>query len=208
MIIAIGHESGVGKDTATSLLIDFLRTQNMKGLSIVREGFADRVYDVAYSLYGWAGFKQRQHYIHSPQDKEIVLPLLGKCPRQILIDIAEKLREVDPCCWMNACLQGNTAHLKIVPDLRKVKEFEHCEQHGIYRLRLRIPGRPRSTWTSDRDLYPISDDRWSRTIDNSGTIKELNEKVIEFAKEEVLPVMFKYRSGEWKPQYYKHVNQR
>jgi hypothetical protein len=202
MIIAIGHESGVGKDTFCAFLIDYIRQQNMKGLNLVREGFADRVYELAYSLYSWAGFQSREYYLRNRNAKTAVLPLLGKTPVEVLIGLAEKLREWDADCWLNANIKNKGAHLKLINDLRKPNEFRFCEEHGIFRLRIRVPGKPRSTLFSDVHLYDYPDERWSETIDNDGTIAEFNEKVKEFGKRVVIPQLMKYRSGECKPQSY------
>jgi len=207
MIVAIGHESGVGKDLFCSLLIDDLRRQNlMKGLEIVRRGFADPVYDTCQKIYGWAGFQSREYYLRNRKAKTEVLPLLGKTPVDLLIGVAEAVRVFDPAAWLNANVMDKSAHLKLINDLRKVNEFEYCEANGIFRLRIRVPGKPRSELFSDKDLYDMPDDRWSETIENDGTIGDFNVKVRDFADRVVVPQLMKYRSGECKPGNYRHVN--
>lgn len=191
MILAIGHESGVGKDTFTMFLIDYMRTKNMKGLKILREGFADRLYDLCHSFYGWAGFKSRQHYVMFPKDKEVVLALIGRTPRQLLIDVSNKLNEFDPDMFMNAVTKNKDFHLKVIPDLRRPWEFDAVEKVGGYRLRIKKKGYE-STTEMDVDLgrEPYLD-RWNLTIYNDGDLACLQKKAVEFAEEVVIPELHK-----------------
>jgi hypothetical protein len=198
MILAIGHESEQGKDTFAMLLVNYLRKQQMRGLKIIREGFADRLYDLCYSLYKWGGFQTRQYYIDQPAKKNEVLPMLGKSPRDILIGIGNIVREFDSGAWLNAVIKEKSHHLKIIPDLRKVNEFEHLEANGAYRLKLIDPRKPRSNRESDVDLKDMPDHRWSELVYNDGTIDDLNNKVIAFADRVVIPVLQKYLHGELK----------
>lgn len=198
MIIAIGHESDQGKDTFCMLLINYIRKQNMRGLKIIREGFADRLYDLCYNLYKWAGFQTRQYYIEHPEKKGEILPLIGKSPRQLLIGIGNIVREFDKGAWLNAVIKETNHHLKIIPDLRKITEFEYLESNNGYRIKLYDPRKPRSTLESDVDLAKIPNDRWSEVILNDGTIDDLNKKVITFADRVVIPRLYKYLSGEIK----------
>lgn len=193
MILAIGHESGVGKDTFAMCLIDYLRSRNMKGLKILREGFADRLYDMCHSFYGWAGFKTRQHYLLHPAEKMKVLPLTGRTPRQMLIDISNKLNEFDPDMFMNAVTKNVDFHLKVIPDLRRPWEFDAVERVGGYNLRIKKPGFD-SQIEMDIDLgrEPYLS-RWRQTIINDGDIKCLNTKAMAFAEEVVIPELQKSR---------------
>lgn len=191
MILGIGNESGVGKDTFAMFLIDYLRSRNMKGLKIVREGFADRLYDLCFAFYSWAGFKSRQHYMNNSKDKEVVLPILGKCPRQILIDVSNKLNEYDPDMFMNAVSKDTNFHLKIVPDLRRTWEFDALTNNPRgYTLRITKPGID-SKWEMDQCLKtePYLS-RWKQTINNDGDLPSLRQKAIVFAEETVIPQLY------------------
>lgn len=186
MIICVGHEKGVGKDTFNMYLTDILRAKPARALRIVREGFADRLYDVCHTIYGWAGFKDRQHYVKNYYDKEITLPFLGKSPRDILIEVGNHMREYDPQCWYRPVLTKEPGvHCKIIPDLRKVNEFEAAEAMGALRVKL-VRGEP-STKDSDVDLQPIDPSRWTVIIDNNGTFPELRKKVLAFVDQYVWP---------------------
>ena len=172
-------------------LIDHLRSRNMKGLKIVREGFADRLYDMCYAFYSWAGFKSRQHYMINPKDKQVILPKLGKCPRQILIDVSNKLNEYDPDMFVNAVSKDTNFHLKICPDLRRPWEFEALAANPRgYTLRITKPGID-SQWEMDQDLKrePYLS-RWNQTIANDGDLPSLRQKAINFADEFVVPKLY------------------
>lgn len=198
MLIALGHEAQVGKDTFAMFLVNHLRRLNWKGLKITREGFADRLYDLAYATYRWAGFQSRQFYQENPKQKEVILPLVGKTPRDILIGLGNIAREFDPGIWLNAVVKDRGHHLKIIPDLRKLNEFEYCEANEVYRIKIMIPGRPPSTFQSDVDLQPIPTERWSEIILNDGDLSCLNAKAVDFAERVVIPRIQKYMHGEIK----------
>lgn len=192
MILGIGVESGVGKDTFAMFLIDYLRSRKIKNLNIIREGFADRLYDLAYAFYGWAGFKSRQHYMINPGDKLIVLPKLGKAPKQILIDLSHKLTEYDQYFALNAVVQDTTGfHLKIVPDVRRPTEFDALDANkNAFLLRITKPGVD-SKWDMDQILRKSPYlERWHATIDNDGDLGILNQKAMEFGEKVVLPRLY------------------
>lgn len=188
MILAIGHKSGVGKDTFAMFLTDYLRSQNMRGLCIMREGFADRLYDLCYSFYNWAGFQTRQHYMMHPSEKNVVLPKIGKTPRQMLIDISHKLNEYDPDMFLNAVTQTKNCHLKIIPDLRRPWEFNKCiGTQGAFLLKITNP-RIKTTFEMDHDLDP--ENRWHAEIMNDGDLECFRQRVIGFAEEHVVPKLY------------------
>lgn len=191
MILGIGVESGVGKDTFAMFLIDHLRHKQLKNVKIIREGFADRLYQLCHTFYGWAGFKSRQHYMVNPKDKEVVLPLTGKCPRQMLIDVSNCLNGFDPNMFLNAVVKDNNHHLKVIPDVRRTWEFEAlAKMPDAYLVRITKPGID-SKWEMDQELKtePYLS-RWHMTIENDGDIACLQRKAVEFAEEVVVPRIY------------------
>jgi hypothetical protein len=194
LILGIGNESGVGKDTFAMFLIDYLRSRKIKSLNIIREGFADRLYDLCFSFYSWAGFRTRQHYIINPADKQVVLPLIGKCPRQMLIEYSNALNAVDPNFALNAVVRDTTGfHLKIVPDVRRAWEFDALNNNpNAFLLRITKPGVD-SKWEMDQELKnPPYLEKWHETIANDGDLSTLNNKAIEFAERIVLPRLYNH----------------
>jgi hypothetical protein len=193
MIIALGHEAQVGKDTFSMLLTDYIR-RKLKGVHIVREGFADRLYQVCHIAYNWAGFQSREFYMVNPHKKNEILPILGRTPREILIKVGNLLREYDQNIWLNPVVHDRSPHLKIITDLRKVNELDKCEELGVLTICIRRYEQD-STFESDTDLIPHRH-RFKRTLWNTGTLNEFNEKVMELAEELVIPELQAILRGE------------
>src|SRR4051812_22321919 len=92
-IIAFGHRKEVGKDTAAKYLITELKLR-YPGINIQKHGFADKVKDVAQQIYSWADLKSGEYYerLGNHYLKEVILPKLGKTPRQVWIGVGNGVR--------------------------------------------------------------------------------------------------------------------
>jgi|GEM_PF-6447744 len=87
-IIAFGHRKQVGKDSAAKFLCSYIRmNQNNSNCQI--KGFADKVKDIAYQIYSWAGLMPGEYYEsdETQKFKDIVLPAIGKTPRDLWIAV-------------------------------------------------------------------------------------------------------------------------
>lgn len=178
MIIAFGHEPGTGKDTFVMFAIDYLRAK-FKNLELQREGFADRLYDMCFHLYGWAGFHQRQYYVANPKAKEEVLEAIGKTPRQCLIGLAEKMREFDPKVFLQPVYRNKPRHVKFITDLRTPEEVEEGKKHGVYFVKIDRPGKPKVECRVSAMLRERPE-VWDEIILNTGSLSDLRDKAIEF----------------------------
>jgi hypothetical protein len=185
MIIAFGHEAGTGKDTFVMFAIDYLRTR-FKNLELQREGFADRLYDLCFNLYGWAGFRQRQYYLATPKAKEEILPAIGKTPRECLIGLAEKMREFDPQVFLQPVYQNKPRHIKFITDLRTPEEVTAGREHGAYLVKIDRPGRPQIECRVSAMLRGTPD-VWSEIILNTGTLSDLRDQSLEFCDRVCVP---------------------
>lgn len=185
MIVAFGHEAGCGKDTFIMFCTDYLRAK-FKALEIIREGFADRLYDLCYSLYSWAGFQRRQFYIANPKAKEEILPALGKSPRDLLIGVAEKVREFDPYAWLNPVYRNKPRHIKFISDLRTTQEVEVGQTLGAYLVKIDRPDRPAVNCKVSAILRGRSD-CWNEIILNTGSLTTFREQSIEFCERKLVP---------------------
>ncbi len=184
MIIAFGHESGTGKDTFVMFLIEHLR-HKFRLLDISREGFADKLYDLCQSLYGWAGFESRQYYLLHPQHKERALSN-GMTPREILIGMAEKMREFDPHAFLNPVYRNSVRHVKFITDLRTLEEAEIGKQLGVYMVRIQRANKPLINCRVSAILRG-RDDLWDETLYNDGTMTEWRTQAVEFCERKVVP---------------------
>lgn len=185
MIIALGHEPNTGKDSFVMFAIDYLR-QKFKQLDIQREGFADRVYDLCYALYGWAGFRSRQYYINNPKAKEEILPAIGKTPRQCLIGVAEKVREFDPDAWLQPVYKNPVRHVKFITDMRTIEEVDAGNKLGAYMLRIDKPNAPKIECRVSA-LLRGRDELWHEILNNSGTLSDWRDQSIAFCDRKIVP---------------------
>lgn len=185
MIVAFGHEANTGKDTFVMFAMDYLRSK-YKSLELVREGFADRLYDLCYSIYGWAGFHRRQYYITNPKAKEEILPAVGRTPRQLLIGIAEKVREFDPHAWLKPVYLNKPRHVKFITDLRTPQEVETGKELGAYMVRIDRPDRSVIECAVSAMLRGRND-LWKEIILNNGSLSDWRDKAVEFSDRVVVP---------------------
>jgi hypothetical protein len=184
MIYAFGHEPNTGKDTLVMFIIDHLRAK-FKNLDIPREGFADRIYDLCHSLYGWAGFQTRHYYAANPKAKEVILPLVGKTPRQLVIGIAEHVRMFDPSAWLRPVFLNKPKHAKFITDLRTFEEVQEGKKLGAYLVRIDRPDAPKIECTVSAILRGW--DGWDETLVNDGDMTKWRETAIAFAERKVVP---------------------
>jgi hypothetical protein len=182
-IVAFGHQKRVGKDQFVKFLIDILRPQTGRA-QIVRRGFADKLYDICHQLYGWAGFQNRAYYTLHPEEREWLLPDLGKTPRAILIEVGNHMRKYDPLVWLNATLRGMDYDLLLITDLRYPNEFTNVKALGGLCCRITRPGLPEPTDQADTALngYP----GWDITIENNNDLGMLYKLAETFAQEYIL----------------------
>ena len=182
-IIAIGHQKEVGKDEFVKYCIDHIRSKGRK-LNVQRRGFADPLYDICYQLYGWAGFKTRQHYVDFPKNKATMLSH-GKTVRETLIEIGQHLRKYDNDIWVNAALKGMTCDVMFMSDLRFPHEFLHCQANGGFMVKVTRPGLPEPTDEADTALNGW-DSRWDITIRNSACLNALYKQAVWFVDNHIL----------------------
>src|SRR5215831_6539922 len=99
-IVGLGHRKFCGKDTIAKFLCTEYRLRNPKS-NVVRRGFAYKLKQTCYELYGWAGLRSPEYYDQYPDNKEDFLPLIGKTVRQIWIEVGMALRGVYHATWID-----------------------------------------------------------------------------------------------------------
>lgn len=180
LIIGFGHRRQVGKDTAARFLATWLKTER-KGKAVVRKGFADKLYDVCYSLYFWAGFQTRQYYDEHPEDKETVLILLGKSPRTILIEIGNYIRKVYLRTWIDNLLQSTKVDILIIPDVRYYNEMTAIRALGGFVYRIDRADIEKFDDLADGALAECTE--WDGIIVNDSTQKVFHDRIISIISE-------------------------
>jgi hypothetical protein len=178
-IIAFGHRKRVGKDTAARFINTDFRMKH-KSANVQKRGLADKLKAQCHELYSWAGLKTMEYYDDHPEEKEIVLPLLGKTPRQIWIDYGTLVaRAVYRYTWVDYLFKSSSPDLLIISDLRFPEEAERSQDLGgqVYRI-----DNPRIPHTSDLADDPLKDwNGWNGVIVNDGTMETFHSRVIEIA---------------------------
>lgn len=178
-IVAFGHQKGVGKDQFVKFCFELLRGK-MGKMNLVRRGFADKLYDACYSMYGWAGFRTRTYYEHNPEKKSDKLST-GFTVRETLIAVGNKIREYDKDVWINANLRESSFDVLFVTDMRYPNEFLHVKAvAGNLAICVKVtrPGLPVPVDEADTALNGWG--QWDVEIANDGDLQDLYLKAEKF----------------------------
>lgn len=151
MIVALGHKKQVGKSLAASLLMEHY-FQEGKKVEVI--SFAGLLYDTCYRLFGIYGFQTKEHYDIHNKDKEIVLPRLGKTPRQLLLEVGCYFRKIKNDIWIDNAIKNNDAELIIITDCRFPNEAEAIKAYGGLLIKI------------NRRSQIVSDDEADCALDN------------------------------------------
>ena len=142
-IIGIGGLKRSGKDTFARVVADVARAD---GIAVAVIAFADAVRQAAAAAYGVdaAAFTDDAR-------KDTICKAWGITYRQMLINLGEAMRGVDPDHWVKAwrraairhnrtCEYGQVPLLVLVPNLRRVNEAQAIHQAGGLTVLMRRPG--------------------------------------------------------------------
>lgn len=170
MIIAFGHRRRVGKDTATQILIEEFAKH---GISAVRSSFADNLKEECNRLFGHAGLRESTYYEEHPELKERVLPSLGLSPRDVWIQVGNRLRDVYPYVWIDLALtcQKPDSQITIVSDMRYPNEVDRVKELGGHVVKITRLVAPVHDDEADSALADFDD--WDMVITNDSGIESL-----------------------------------
>ena len=145
-IIGIGGLKRSGKDTFARVVADVARED---GIAVAVIAFADAVRQAAAAAYGVdaAAFTDDAR-------KDTICKAWGITYRQMLINLGEAMRGVDPDHWVKAWRRAAIRHnrtceygqesdkplLVLVPDLRRVNEAQAIHKAGGLTVLMRRPG--------------------------------------------------------------------
>jgi hypothetical protein len=177
-VIAFGHQKDVGKDTAAGFVMTYLRS-NSRVRSAQKHGFADKLKDVCYQLYGWAGLMPGPWYEESAERrklKEVVLPKLGKSPRQIWIAFGNEVKDAAyRHTWFDYLFQTVKCDFLIISDLRFPSEADRIRDHGGRVIKIVRPSVPHTSDAADDPLLGYRG--WDAVIANDSDLNGLFKKV-------------------------------
>ncbi len=180
LIVAVGHQKNVGKDKFITFCIDLLRTRT-RNKKIVRRGFADKIYELCHSIYGWAGFKTKVYYDEHPECKQDLLAT-NKTVRETLIEVGQHLRKIDNDIWVNTTLKTVDFDILFLSDLRFPTEFLHCKANKALMVRITRPGLIVPTDEADTALNGW-EDKWDLMIPNTGSLSDLYVSADQFCNQ-------------------------
>lgn len=182
-IIAFGHRKRVGKDTSAKLLDTILRVER-PNIRVVKLSFASKLKDVCYQLFHWAGLKPGIFYEdeRNAHLREETLPKIGKSPRQLWIEVGNKMREVYPPTWIDNALYGTPeADILLITDLRFPNEAKKIKELGGKCIKLVRASAPVANDESDAALDGFPE--WDQILENHGNMHELHVKIEALAQE-------------------------
>lgn len=185
MIVALGHRKGVGKDTVGAILVNKCQQLGIKSTCF---SFAQRLKEMAYMTYDYAGVKIPEYYAADYSRKNEYLPHLGMTYRDLLIKLGCKMREIHPDTWIAPVLYDATRFdIAVVTDLRFPNEMELVRAAGGLCFKV-----TRSVVIPTDDAADIAlegdDILWDGEFKNDyETIKELEEVVAGDFLGQILP---------------------
>lgn len=182
-IIGFAYRKRVGKDTCAKLLDTVIRVTK-PGIKVKKLSFASKLKAICYDLFGWAGLQPGIFYEddRNAHLRETVLPKLGKSPRQIWIEVGNKMREIYADVWIDNALQGTpNADVLLITDVRFPNECHKVHSLGGKVYNVVRPDAPRG-----HDLAEISLDDFAEfdgEIINDGSLELLHQKIDKLAME-------------------------
>lgn len=185
-IIGLGHRKRVGKNQLGNYLVELGPEYGFKYSFTV--SFASALKQKASELFGWAGMQDENYYERNPELRSIVLPKVGKTPRQIMIEFGMKLREIHPDIWLNLtmdeiCKQNSKVGdgvLAVITDVRFPNEAEKVKSLGGLVIKVVRPDIPDTDDAADSALKCY--EGWSGIVDNGGSLDDLKasaRKILE-----------------------------
>lgn len=178
-IIAFGHRSRVGKDTAAKFALQLLRIQR-SDLRIEKRSFAWRLKEHCHDLFAWAGVREPAYYEHNPEARDIPLEMLGRGPNYTVVDLwieyGQKCREIFDDVWARQVLHTNCDVL-IIPDMRFPNEASLIRELSEESILVKINRKSAPIRDSKSDAALDDFDDWDAIIDNDEGQNTLHECV-------------------------------
>lgn len=174
-ILALGHTSRVGKDTAARAIVEAIQGAE-------RVAFATKLKAVAAQLFGRYGLKGEDHYERNPEDRTVKLPRVGKTPVELWIETGNKLREVYPDLWIDLALDQaflNPVKLLVVSDLRFPNEAKAIKDRGGWCVKVNRPHG--EVINASDDLFP-DDFAWDAELNNLAGLDSFKKSAVRVAQ--------------------------
>lgn len=179
LIVGIGYKKNQGKDTLADLMINCIRMRHPT-VRVRKIGFADKLKDISHQMFGWSGLKPGIYYDTHYKEKELILPEIGKTPRDIWIAVGNNFRAIYPKTWIDIVLYGVPCDILFVKDMGFRNEIKAIRNVNGYTIN--ITRKVENLGTDPREIELDGCQDWDYCVDNNGTIRDLNkiaEKISE-----------------------------
>jgi hypothetical protein len=163
MIVGLGHYKRTGKNSFATFLCEALQPFHTVQIT----SFACKLKQICHELYGWAGLREKAFYETEPGAslREVILPDLGKSPRQIWIDfgtLAVREQVYEPT-WRDYVLkQPPKCDILIITDVRFPNEATGIKAVGGILVKILRPGFLPGLDVADQALVDYTG--WDRVI--------------------------------------------
>ena len=181
MLIAFGHRSRVGKDTAAGFLKEFWRHGPVSLLS-----FAEPIKQILYQMYGLRGVQLPQHYEQHPEDKTNVIDGLGMTYVELCVKFGTDLVREQLCedTWVDLAIhqcrrvmEREPHSLVVFTDLRFPNELAAVQAANGWCVKIDRPAAP--AYQSGADNALLGGREWDAVILNNGSLQQLCQKVLD-----------------------------
>lgn len=176
MLIAYGHRKEVGKDLTASLLQD---SGLFKEINVI--SFAKLIKQKCWELFADLGLQSPDYYEVHRDEKEQILPLLHKTPRELYIMYGMPMRDIWSNIWVHHALKqviNDPSVLNIFTDLRFANEFQAIKDAGGYCVRIDRDSVPYSDDEADIALSSLPEADWDYILGNNGDKNDLARSVL------------------------------
>jgi hypothetical protein len=173
-IIAFGHRSRYGKDSAASMLKTICK---INGLDAKKIAFADKLKMCCYIMFAWAGHAHPTYYDEHPEARNQKLVPLDLTPIELWVKFGTTMvrHELHDLTWVNAGLHdAQNCDVLIISDLRFPNEVAAIKSFGGHVIKVDRPGYPKLDTVADNALEDFQG--WDDTI-SATNLSELNIEV-------------------------------
>jgi hypothetical protein len=175
IIIGFGHRRFTGKDSCANFLVTHVRLSK-RNILVQKIGFATKMKAMCHDLYGWAGLQDEDYYEQHPNLKDVVLPTIGKSPREVWIEFGTSVgRTIYDKTWIMYAV-NKKADFLFIKDVRFPNEAEEILARGGHVFRVDNPRIPKHNDVADSALAEWT--KWSGVIVNDGDLSTLNTRTI------------------------------
>lgn len=170
-ILAFGHRSGVGKDTAANMVKDILGP-----LYCERFSFAEELKLECYSLFGTL---PPDVYDKKRELRKEKVEGLELNPVELWVKFGEACRDIDPLIWVKKCMQNIIRYeynVSLISDLRHPNEAKELKEQGAKLIKVEsdVPPNPDAKIDGCLEGY----DGWDYEIfAKQGDLKTLEKEV-------------------------------